>query len=1172
MHSILYVPPAGSARGTFHASSGNRRPLQSGQHSRVKKQKIWCAGLAAAASCCVALMLSGCGSIAANPVSDLVVSVNSLAFGNVPVGQTASASVTLKNESAASVQITQVSVTGPFSVPGQSSMPVTVASGGTYSVSVQFSPTSAGAATGTLTLASNATSGNSTVDLSGTGTAAATAAPGAMISPAPGSVLSGSSVTFTWSAGSGVTEYQLWLGTTGAGSQNLGVYTEGAATGSTVSANATAIPTSGATVYARLLSEIAGNWQSTDYTYTEATIVTAPAADVSGLSCTSATITGTGTDSCTVTLTAAAGSNGDAVTVSSSDASLIVPATVIVAANASSATFTAVATGVSATQSATITATLGSSSATYAVQLNPAAASTGTAALSVSAGSLTFGDVTVNTQATPQFVTLTSSGTAPLTITSATVAGAGFSIAGQTFPVTLNPGTAVTLQVNFEPTAAGAATGSVTIVTNAPTNGTATISLSGTGDAAAGTLNAVFCQSGTIQGAGTDACTVTLSAAAPAGGVTVNLSSNNTALSMPATVTVPAGSFGAFFTVTATAVTSTETANVIATSGGISKIFAVQLEVAAPALSVSTTSLAFGDVNLNTPATQSVTLTSSGTSAVTINSATLTGTGFTMTGATFPVTLNPGRSVTLQVQFDPTSAGAATGEITVTSNATTNGTVVISLSGTGQSTTGTLSGLSCTNATITGATTDSCTVSLSAAAPTGGLAVALSSSNSAATVPASVTVPAGSLSAGFTATVTAVTSTQTATLTATASSVSKVFSLQLLPQTAALSLSTNSLAFGDVDLNTPTSQSVTLTSSGSAALTISAGTLTGTGFTMSGITFPVTLNPGQTATLQVTFDPTTAGAATGSILITTNATTNPTATISLSGTGDSTAGVLSGISCTTTSYSAAGSDSCTVTLSAAAPTGGLTVTLASNNSAVTVPASVTVAAGATTAPFTATVAAVTSTQTATLTATASGTAKTLVLQLTGGAPGLTVGSTTVAFGDVDLNTTATQTLTLTSSGSAPLTISAGTLTGTGFTMSGVTFPVTLSAGQVATLDLQFDPTTAGAATGSVTITSNDPTQGTVTIDLTGTGVVAVSYEVQLTWDAPTSSTDPVVGYNIYRATGSGPYQLLNTSVNTPTSFTDSTAVSGSTYNYEVTSVDASGVESAPSNVYTAAIP
>jgi hypothetical protein len=272
------------------------------------------------------------------------------------------------------------------------------------------------------------------------------------------------------------------------------------------------------------------------------------------------------------------------------------------------------------------------------------------------------------------------------------------------------------------------------------------------------------------------------------------------------------------------------------------------------------------------------------------------------------------------------------------------------------------------------------------------------------------------------------------------------------------------------------------------------------------------------------------------------------------------------------SFSAAGTDACTVTLSAVAPTGGLVVTLASNNTAVTVPASVTVAAGATTAPFTATIAAVTSTQTATLTATASGAAKTAVLQLTGGSIGLTLGSTSVAFGNVNLNTPTTQTVTLTSSGTAAVTISAGTLTGTGFTMSGVTFPVTLSSGQSETLDLVFDPTTAGAATGLVTITSNATSGATATIALSGTGVSSASYEVQLTWDAPTETTDLAVGYNVYRSTGSGSYELLNTSVNTPTTYTDTTVASGSNYNYEVTSVDASGVESAPSNVYAATIP
>jgi fibronectin type 3 domain-containing protein len=92
------------------------------------------------------------------------------------------------------------------------------------------------------------------------------------------------------------------------------------------------------------------------------------------------------------------------------------------------------------------------------------------------------------------------------------------------------------------------------------------------------------------------------------------------------------------------------------------------------------------------------------------------------------------------------------------------------------------------------------------------------------------------------------------------------------------------------------------------------------------------------------------------------------------------------------------------------------------------------------------------------------------------------------------------------------------------------------------------------------------------ISLSGTGMASTSYQVDLTWDAPVSSSDAVAGYHIYRAASSGSYALLNASANTPTTYTDTTVEAGQTYTYEVTSVDASGVESAPSNVYTATIP
>ena len=79
------------------------------------------------------------------------------------------------------------------------------------------------------------------------------------------------------------------------------------------------------------------------------------------------------------------------------------------------------------------------------------------------------------------------------------------------------------------------------------------------------------------------------------------------------------------------------------------------------------------------PQRSPVTLTSTGTAPVTINSAALSGTGFTMSGATFPVTLNPGQTVTLSVQFEPTVTGAASGQLTIQSDSSTNSTAIVNL-------------------------------------------------------------------------------------------------------------------------------------------------------------------------------------------------------------------------------------------------------------------------------------------------------------------------------------------------------------------------------------------------------------------------------------------------------------------------------------------------------------
>jgi len=85
----------------------------------------------------------------------------------------------------------------------------------------------------------------------------------ALTAPTPGSTLTGSSATFTWSPGIGATQYMLYLGTTGVRSDNL--YNSGPTTATSVSV--TGLPVNGQTIYARLYSFIGGTWHALDYIY-----------------------------------------------------------------------------------------------------------------------------------------------------------------------------------------------------------------------------------------------------------------------------------------------------------------------------------------------------------------------------------------------------------------------------------------------------------------------------------------------------------------------------------------------------------------------------------------------------------------------------------------------------------------------------------------------------------------------------------------------------------------------------------------------------------------------------------------------------------------------------------------------------------------------------------------
>ena len=109
----------------------------------------------------------------------------------------------------------------------------------------------------------------------------------AISSPTPGSTLSGSSATFTWSAVSGATDYWVYVGTTGVGSSNIFLNTSAI---TATSQAVTGLPTS-RTIYVRVYSFVGGFWTSTDFTYTGGSGGSGPAVSLSPAALTFASTT-----------------------------------------------------------------------------------------------------------------------------------------------------------------------------------------------------------------------------------------------------------------------------------------------------------------------------------------------------------------------------------------------------------------------------------------------------------------------------------------------------------------------------------------------------------------------------------------------------------------------------------------------------------------------------------------------------------------------------------------------------------------------------------------------------------------------------------------------------------------------------------------------------------------
>jgi len=352
---------------------------------------------------------------------------------------------------------------------------------------------------------------------------------------------------------------------------------------------------------------------------------------------------------------------------------------------------------------------------------------------------------------------------------------------------------------------AGLSTSNVTFITIQP------------GDAIA--LNPTAVSSGTpSQG------TLSLANAAPSGGISIGLSSSNpTVASVPSSVLVPGGSTSANFTVTTYPVSSTTNVTITASFAGGPK--SATLAVSPPAASLSSVATSPTSVTGGTSSTGTVTLTgAAGTGGVVINlassdpAASVPANVTVIAGAssaTFPITTSP-VSVTTNVTITATQ-----GSITRTAPLTVNPAV-------------TVSGLSLNPTTVTGGQNSTGTITLSGGAPPG-FVVAVSSNNTAAQVPSSVAVPAGSTSTPFTVTTSPVSSPVTATITAGSRTATLV--VQPGPLTVSnlvLSPSTvvgGNTSTGTVSLSGAPSSAVVVTlssSNGSATVPASVTVLAGT--------------------------------------------------------------------------------------------------------------------------------------------------------------------------------------------------------------------------------------------------------------------------------------------------------------------------------------------------------
>ena len=308
----------------------------------------------------------------------------------------------------------------------------------------------------------------------------------------------------------------------------------------------------------------------------------------------------------------------------------------------------------------------------------------------------------------------------------------------------------------------------------------------------------------------------------------------------------------------------------------------------APGYLSAPSSMNLGSTLVGTSQTQVLTVSNTGASTLNISSAAVSGAGFTVSGLTFPYALTAGATAGLSVTFTPTAAGAASANLSLTSNAS-DPSISVALSGNAM-TPGYLSAPSSLNlgSVLLGSSQTQALMLTNSGGSSLNISSALAS-GSAFTVGGLTfpyTLAAGSsvsLSVVFSPTVAG---TASATLSLSSNAFDPTVTIALsgtgATSSGTLGVTPGSMSFGSVTIGSSQSQSGSVTASG-GSVTVSSVSSSNAAFTLGGLNLPLTIPSGQSIPFTLTFAPTTTGTASANISFFTSASSSTSETAS--GTG-----------------------------------------------------------------------------------------------------------------------------------------------------------------------------------------------------------------------------------------------------------------------------------------------